>query len=119
VIKKRVNSSRNTFAVALKHAEKELASKLKERMEAQNVVARLNYEIPNLQNMVRVLERQLTPEAIPPQLQESVALPPFALDGLPPVKEVEPGMGSIPFSGELPALDIESVIPEIAKDGWK
>jgi hypothetical protein len=119
------NSSRNTFVVALKHAEKELASKLKQRLEAQNIVGRLNYEIPNLQNMVRVLQAQLNPEAMPTQPGNG-SLPPSvlaAIESLPPVKEVEPGMGSIPFSGEASTSatvpDIESVIPESAKDGWK
>lgn len=119
--KKRSTSSRSTFAAALQHAESELARKLKRRLEAQNVVARLNYEIPNLQNMIRVLQAQLSPEGMPPL---GFPLPPSvitAIDGLPPVKEVEPGMGSIPFSGETPTNvpDIESVIPEAAKDGWK
>ena len=121
VLKKRGSSSHNTFAVALKHAEKELAAKLKERVEAQNVVGRLNYEIPNLQNMVRVLQAQLNPQAQPAQILNGPLVP--TTDVLPPVKEVEPGMGSIPAHTDaatpMTVPDIESVIPETMKEGWK
>lgn len=103
--------SNNVFGIALKQAQKQLSSKLQERMQAETTVSRLNYEIPHLEKMIRALEAQLghTPG------RPAANLTSF---------EVSPEMGSVfgGITGSTPEseLDLESALPETAKGGdWK
>lgn len=87
--------SKNTYAVALKHAEKEYAKKLKERDAASADLARLNGELPNLESMIRVLKNQLHPSAAAPYLPPAVWPSDGAKPAHPANGEVPEGAGSI------------------------
>jgi hypothetical protein len=115
--------SRNVFGVALRRAQKELTDKLRERMQAQNIVNRLNYEIPHLQQMITTLEAQVHPG---PNSSSGQKIPAYT----PTVEEVSPEMGFLP--GDLNRLregaptptqeefDLEAALPPSARNGeWK
>jgi hypothetical protein len=94
-----------TFALALKHAEKELKLKTKELAIAQAAVSRLNAEIPGLHQMIRAMKNQLGIKQAP-----EIARAPIIFNGT-PLPEVDPDtMGSIPANSGLP---VEQQTPDL------
>ena len=91
------NPSRNSFSVALKHAEKELALRLRELADARASVHRCTVEIPNLENMIRAMKSQLNPMVTGPLAAVRSDTP-----GLVDAREVPEGAGSIPANADAP-----------------
>lgn len=115
--KRKIHPRTNHFATALRHAEKEYTRKLAERAKAVSVLAQLNLEIPNLEQMIRVLKNNINPAPVIP-IGSALLLPPHEPG------EVPEGVGSIAVNADASAPapqqqapDIDS-IPGMTEEGW-
>lgn len=114
---------KNTFEIALKSAEKELARAIKQREVKQKELAQLNAEIPSLQQTIQALRFQLGKK--PTKLEPPTAPIPNSIDmsGIPPeiAKYVLPqdltGMGSIPANSGPTIPDRELTEDELLELG--